>query len=454
MNKNDPPKYNVKIKNTGTSAWNGCFYLKNGGIDWVKIGSVTIGAGATKTLEGEVVINLSSMSNRQYELTLYYQTDCGGNGEPVPTSGSYDNPFTVTLTSSPTYPTPDYPDSPSPYDGEKNVPITLNELSWYCGGSDFHYELYFATNSSFDTRVDGGNGHEAYNLACNQEQGDSFTIPSGVLKPNTTYYWKVGIKDPNSDKNFPLWIDGNKSNYWTFTTASTSPGGDNELEMAVTYLNQRGIVDVSTPTAADTDGKLLRQQLAKITFMGVYGSKSNVPSTVPSDNYPTVYNLNVSDYYYRAAKALLYLDYGDGVTPFDRDRLTFDPEEKMLRAYVVKTLLEAFNIQPDMNSNSNPFSGDNDAATLAANNPRLFGYFRKAHSLGIITKDRPTDICTRGEAFLMLYRIMKLYPSFKPSNSNYFQPLNTTLKTIAMGPGLQIWATSSTTRRRASPSAV
>ena len=28
LNKNDPPKYNVKIKNTGTSAWNGCFYLK------------------------------------------------------------------------------------------------------------------------------------------------------------------------------------------------------------------------------------------------------------------------------------------------------------------------------------------------------------------------------------------------------------------------------------------
>ena len=251
------------------------------------------------------------------------------------------------------------------------------------------------------------------------------------LTPNTTYYFQLsGYNSAGSDDGDIL----------SFTTESQpdNPGGDNEFETAVTYLHQRGIVDGSTPTEANTEGLLKRQQLAKITFMGVYGSSSNVPDVVPSDNYPIVYDLNEGSYYYRAARALLYLDYGDGVTPFDRDRLSFDPEEEMLRVYVVKTLLEAFNIQPDMSSNSNPFSGDNAAANLATNNPRLFGYFRKAYSLGIITKGRPTDVCTRGEAFIMLYRIMNLYPSFRANNSDYFEPLNTTLKTMSMNVGLQM----------------
>jgi len=251
------------------------------------------------------------------------------------------------------------------------------------------------------------------------------------LTPNTTYYFQLsGYNSAGSDDGDIL----------SFTTESQpdNPGGDNEFETAVTYLHQRGIVDGSTPTEANTEGLLKRQQLAKITFMGVYGSSSNVPDVVPSDNYPIVYDLNEGSYFYRAARALLYLDYGDGVTPFDRDRLSFDPEEEMLRVYVVKTLLEAFNIQPDMSSNSNPFSGDNAAANLATNNPRLFGYFRKAYSLGIITKGRPTDVCTRGEAFIMLYRIMNLYPSFRANNSDYFEPLNTTLKTMSMNVGLQM----------------
>lgn len=291
-------------------------------------------------------------------------------------------------------------------------------------GDKTYYSFYYGKNKTNMSEVSSGTVSASKNY-------ENVDYELSGLTPGTTYYFRL------SGYNSAGAVDGEILN---FTTESQpdNPGGDNDFETAVTYLNQRGIVDGSTPTAANIEDPLKRQQLAKITFMGVYGSASNVPDVVPSDNYPIVYNLNESSYYYRAARALLYLDYGDGVTPFDRDRLSFDPEEEMLRVYVVKTLLEAFNIQPDMNSNSNPFSGDNAAATLATNNPRLMGYFRKAYSLGIITKGRPTDVCTRGEAFLMLYRIMKLYPSFKPSDGNYFQPLNTTLKTIAMGTGLQM----------------
>ncbi len=245
------------------------------------------------------------------------------------------------------------------------------------------------------------------------------------LSPNTTYYYRIGA------------VNTAGSNYGTIKSFATS-GGGNELETAVTYLHGKGIIDGSTVSAANTDGDLKREHLAKIAFMGVYGSASGVPSTVPPDNYPSVYDLDVSTYYYRATKALLYLDYGDGVTPFDRNRLIFDPEEKMARIHVLKALMETFNLQPDMGSSSLSFT---DLLSLSTQ-PLMIGYIRKAVSLGIINTTnstfRPTDICTRGEAFLMLYRIMQKYPSFKPTNGDYFEPLNITLATISLGLSLPL----------------
>ena len=79
---------------------------------------------------------------------------------------------------------------------------------------------------------------------------------------------------------------------------------------------------------------------------GLFGDSLNVPSTLASDFFPSPYaDLQItSTYYYRAAKALLYLDYGDGITPFDRNKFWFDPSGKIKRKYVLKVLLEAFNI--------------------------------------------------------------------------------------------------------------
>ena len=63
--------------------------------------------------------------------------------------------------------------------------------------------------------------------------------------------------------------------------------------------------------------------------------------------------------------------------------------------------------------------------------------------MGVVNKSistwRPYANCTRGEAFLMLYRIMtKTSPD--PHDDDYFHPLNTTLKTIALGMGLPLVA--------------
>ncbi len=307
---------------------------------------------------------------------------------------------------------PAAPSNPSPSNGAKDV-STSAKLSWSCSdpdGDNLTYYVYFGTSTSNWTKQTTSN--KSY---------------SPTLAVGTTYVWKVDAYDGKTTTT---------GSTWSFTTSSSSSGGDNELEQAVTYLSQRNIIEGSTVSAANTSNPLLRQHLAKMAFYGAYGSESAVPSTVPSDNYPSVYDLNVGTYYYRAVKALLYLEYGDGVTPFDRNRLTFDPTEEMPRIHVLKALMEAFNQQPDMSSSSLAFT---DLSSLD-NQLRLKGYLRKAVSLGIVnttnTTFRPSAICTRGEAILFLYRLMNKVGIPKPGDTDYFQPLNTTMKTISLGASL------------------
>lgn len=226
---------------------------------------------------------------------------------------------------------------------------------------------------------------------------------------------------------------------------------DNAYYASTAFLCDRGVL-----SGSKVDGKtavedpLKRAHLAKIAFRGLYLTNGRkVPTAVPSDNYPTVYTdlTDKTTYYYQAARALMYLDYGDGVTPFDRNRLAFEPEENIARVYTLKVLMEAFDIQPDLEGTTNPFPADADVTALAKSNPRLMGYVRRAAALGIITTAnstfRPYDDCLRGEAFVMLARIMqkieaKEIADPQPQESDYFEPLNTTLKTIALGAGLQM----------------
>lgn len=205
---------------------------------------------------------------------------------------------------------------------------------------------------------------------------------------------------------------------------------------------------------SDEDGRmavnmpLKRAHLAKIAYRGVnLLNGRQVPATSVTNNFPTIYSdlttpTEANSYYFQAAKALQYLEYGDGVSAFDRDRLEFNPSDSIERVNVLKALMEAFNIKPDVVGTENPFPNDDDAKAILKGNPLKFGYIRKAADLGIITRDndkfRPFDYCLRGEAFIMLYRIMTKIEAGEikdpnPQIADYFQPLNTTQKTIAMG---------------------
>jgi len=209
---------------------------------------------------------------------------------------------------------------------------------------------------------------------------------------------------------------------------------DNAYYAATSFLCERGVLDGSK-----VDGKymvgdpLKRQHLANITFRGLFTLKGReIPSTFVSDQYPDVYDDLKSDAsYYQAAKVLLYLDYGDGITPFDRDRDGFLPNDNEARINILKELMEAFNIKPDTEGTDNPFPNDPNIAQLSEASPIKMGYVRQAAKLGIITTEneqfRPYDDCLRGEAFLMLARIIQKIEAGEitdpnPQESDFLDP--------------------------------
>ena len=353
--------------------------------------------------------------------TTYYYRLIGSNSEG--SDGGYVESFT---TLEPENTAPTKPSSPSPSSGSTNQP-TSGTLSWSCSDADgdgIAYTVYLGTSTSNWKPYGTFNKYYSY---------------SG-LESGTKYYWKVIANDGTNTTEGPT---------WTFTTAEGQGGGcefpdllpTNDYYEPTCYLYSLGVL-----SGADENGKMLvennltRGHLAKIAFRGVYSIKGrSVPDAVPSDNYPTVYSdlNNSSDYFYQPARALLYLEYGDGIAPFDRNRLQFDAEESIARIHVLKVLLETFNIQPDVSGSSNPFPNDADVVDLANRDPSKMGYLRKAYDLGIITEGRPYDNCKRGEAFAMLARIMQKVGSGitdpNPGTADYFEPLNITLKTIALG---------------------
>lgn len=247
----------------------------------------------------------------------------------------------------------------------------------------------------------------------------------------------------------------------TFDVTPTSSGSCNFPSLPTTnafydatcYLFNKNILTniiTSSVTPSQLDGNITRRNMANIAFQGVYRlfTQTGPPATVPSDNYPLIYeDLTSSD---RAIRSLLYLEYDDGRSPFDRTRILFKPTDNIERVFVVKVLLETFNIPPDLSNPPNPFPSDSQMTTLRSNNQLHYGYMCEAQKLGIIGQGRPSDYCTLGEAFVMLFNIMdkiekNTLPNsyFKssnpaPANVDYFEPLNVTLLNLALGLSMEM----------------
>ncbi len=196
---------------------------------------------------------------------------------------------------------------------------------------------------------------------------------------------------------------------------------DDQVYEAVLYLCSHKIIS-GVNGAVLPDNLITRAAVAKIAFYGIFGDSTATPAlgSLFSDNLPSPY-ADLQDptrYYYRAAKCLLYLQYGDSITPFDRDRNNFLPSGTIARWQVLKVLLEAFNIAKD-DSYTSQISMSQGA--------QGYGYVHRAFDLGITTQSdfSPNTACTRGQAFLFLRRILNLVslgtiPAPSTSTGNFY----------------------------------
>ncbi|MCZ2101998.1 MAG: hypothetical protein LC107_10730 [Chitinophagales bacterium] len=207
-------------------------------------------------------------------------------------------------------------------------------------------------------------------------------------------------------------------------------GTSNELQCAANYLHSKGILD--SPTNIKENDNIIRQDLAKIAFIGLYGSVSAI---TPADSFPTPFADLQGNWieYYKYAKALSYLEYQDGIPPFSRVFYNFRPTDGITRKLIGKVFVEAFNM-PVSSATSSSYADVNAAyanGTVTLMELQYIETLRDAGAINPGTNFRPNDLAKRGETFLILYRLLCNYFNDNPLplpnhavDGDYFIPGN------------------------------
>ena len=146
------------------------------------------------------------------------------------------------------------------------------------------------------------------------------------------------------------------------------------------------------------DANIIRQDLAKLVYYTLY--RGDAPS--PAENFPVPFtDLNdATQPYYKYAKALCYLEYGDGISPFNRSGSNFYPSEEIEMRYALKVILEAFDIPIDYTNGGtiqNVTFGDD-----------AYEYVHTAWDMGLITSasaDATTN-AVRKNIFIVMKRLI------------------------------------------------
>ncbi|MEM8585463.1 MAG: RHS repeat-associated core domain-containing protein [Bacteroidota bacterium] len=195
------------------------------------------------------------------------------------------------------------------------------------------------------------------------------------------------------------------------------PIGDPELFCAVGFLCSEGILDEDDGTFQPNEN-IIRQDIAKVLFISLYGDQNII--TI-ADSFPTPFADLQGNWieYYKYAKAMSYLEYGDGISVFDRDFYMYRPGDPILRREIAKAIVEAYNFP--LSTNTVPYFSD-----VAPGDPG-FVYVQTVRELGIVDPAptfEPTALTTRGEAFLMVYRSICNANIASPADDDYFMPGN------------------------------
>lgn len=224
----------------------------------------------------------------------------------------------------------------------------------------------------------------------------------------------------------------------TYTDFGTDTDGKAEAEClcSLDYLDDDG--------QANPNDLILRQDLAKLAYLALYDSDVNSPAHYFPSPYEDLSDNPTS--YQKYAKALLYLEYGDGISPFTREFTHFKPTENIEKRYALKVILEAFNIPINTSTNGGTIQ------QVPFGDPS-YEYVYTAASLGIIQNTNTIDArqnVSRRDVFIMLKRVLNIQNSCTPtpscnscnanpsapSDSDYFFPGNLKLKYLSRSPGI------------------
>jgi phosphatidylserine/phosphatidylglycerophosphate/cardiolipin synthase-like enzyme len=163
---------------------------------------------------------------------------------------------------------PDAPSYNSPAAGQTGVPVNGAALAWAAGYWAHKYDIYFGTDPNPPLLA------ADRQLGPSQSSGDYKVFALPVLRPGTTYYWRVVSKTM-----------ANKTaggSVRSFTTAGTAPPANARPSVTLTSPSAGTIVAAGSPvnlsaTANDTDGAIARVDFFAGTTL--VGSATSAPYT-------------------------------------------------------------------------------------------------------------------------------------------------------------------------------
>lgn len=243
--------------------------------------------------------------------------------------------------------------------------------------------------------------------------------PANAFRYNTRYEWTVtAIAPQNNQVSIPFFFETPGPQNPNCQVDDVNPSTQALLYDAVQFLCDRGIVTprnwVQGGSQYDVNptDDMVREHLAWIAAAGVFGDKTTVQGAY---FYTTLYPIPFEDLAQAAsnrdryAKLLSYLDYDDGVVPFDGERPNFQPANIISIKYALKVLLETFNIPV----NAPPAQNTGNVTLPATSNSTTdsgWRYVAVANQLGLLDHypagTSGNDPIKRGDAFILLYKIM------------------------------------------------
>ncbi|OWY21863.1 hypothetical protein B6N25_08400 [Sphingobacteriales bacterium TSM_CSS] len=170
---------------------------------------------------------------------------------------------------------------------------------------------------------------------------------------------------------------------------------------AANYLCSTCVID--NPVGGDVNPfvPIIKEDLAKVAYKSLFGTTPPSFVTQTVENYPNPYqDMNGNDPYQRFGRVMLYLEYGDGKSPFTRNNYYYYPGNTVTRAQVCKVLVETFNLP--LVTVPTPYADVNTAT-------EEYAYITTCYNKGLIipqTNFSPTAPCNRIDAFLIFYRYL------------------------------------------------